>query len=159
MRFLFSFLFVAVTALSSSCAGHSSKKAQSALDAMKAGRSELQAAKIEWLNTSNSEAQLVSYFQDAKITTYFKQTSRSNFFHDAIPLKQEFVYLATGQVFTSLDWESRLWDDGVSGYSFRYKEVPLTIGGTEFESIFVTINDRFADKPFQARYTLHAKIK
>lgn len=157
MKAVFCYLLITAVGLISSGCESSSMKSLKVLEAVKADKRELQAKKTEWENVSGSEACLVSHFENATVTTHFRQTDRENFFHKAIPLKQEFAYHPTGQVFTTTKYQSRLWEDGVSGYSFRYQDILLNDSGTEFDSIFVTINDRFGGREFEARYTLYAK--
>ena len=119
-----------------------------------ANESELNATKIELVEVSPSDVRLVCFFKNATITTYFKKSSRNNFFFSVLPVQQEFLYHQNKQVLTSTKYESRLWDDGVAGYAFVYDDIEMQGDAKKFKRIYTTINDQYAQIPFQARYTL-----
>lgn len=115
---------------------------------------ELDAIKIELVEVSPSDVRLVCFFDNATITTYFKKSLRKNFFFSLLPLHQEFLYHPTKQIFTSKNYENRLWDDGVAGYAFRYDGIKIKDYSKNFNHIYTTINDEYAKTSFQARYTI-----
>ncbi|WP_284452586.1 hypothetical protein [Parachlamydia acanthamoebae] len=117
-------------------------------------QAELDAAKIELIEVSASDIRLVCFFENATITTYFRKSPRKNFFFSIIPTRQEFLYYPTKQVFNSKNYENRLWDDGVAGYSFTYEDIKMAADSKKFTRLYTTINDQCGDQPFEARYTL-----
>lgn len=121
---------------------------------LSAVESELDATKIELIEISARDIRLVCFFKNATITTYFKKSSRDNFFFSVLPVQQEFLYHPNKQVLTSTKYESRLWDDGVAGYAFVYDDFEMNGDSKKFKRIYTTINDQYAKIPFQARYTL-----
>lgn len=117
-------------------------------------QTELDAAKVELIEVSASDIRLVCFFEKATLTTYFRKSPRKKFFFSIIPTRQEFFYYPTKQVFTSKNYENRLWDDGVAGYSFTYEDIEMTADSKKFTHLYTTINDQYANHSFQARYTL-----
>lgn len=115
---------------------------------------ELDTTKIELIEVSTSDIRLVCFFENATITTYFRKSPKKNFFFSIIPTRQEFFYYSTKQVFTSKNYENRLWDDGVAGYNFTYEDIKMTPDSKIFTRLYTTINDQYANHSFQACYTL-----
>lgn len=160
MKFAILILCALFSTPSARCGPNSLKSSNAEIDTTSSDIKELEAINSAWLEISDSEVRLISQFRNVAITTFFKRNpSDSALSLNLTPTRQEFEFHLNGQFFVAVKCENRLWNDGVSGYSFRYENMNIEHDGKQYTSAFVTINDQGEEASIEARYTLYAKLE